>query len=119
MPYYTLLYLIIAFSSCQSKINTMEYPITKKEPIVDSYFGTKINDYFRWLEDDRSQETKEWIDQQNSYTKSYLEKISLKEPIRSRLEKVLNHERLTPPFRRGSSIYFYKKFHAEVLCLDC
>ena len=86
----------------------MEYPITKKEPIVDSYFGTKINDYFRWLEDDRSQETKEWVDQQNSYTKSYLEKISLKEPIRSRLEKVLNHERLTPPFRRGGYIYFYK-----------
>ena len=103
-----LLYLLVVFFSCQSKIDTMEYPITKKELIIDSYFGTKVNDNFRWLEDDRSQETREWVGQQNDYTQSYLNKGSLKKPIRNRLEKVLNHERLSPPFRRGNFIYFYK-----------
>ncbi|HKG97712.1 MAG TPA: hypothetical protein VKA97_07855, partial [Pyrinomonadaceae bacterium] len=63
-------------SSSDSKIT---YPETKKVEQVDDYFGTKVADPYRWLEDETSAETKAWIDDQNRVTFGYLDTIPYRE----------------------------------------
>ena len=62
-----------------SKTNTnnifMDYPVTQKINVTDNYFGTVVNDPFRWLEDDLSDETEQWVDNQNNVTFEYLKNI--------------------------------------------
>ncbi|WP_245967127.1 prolyl oligopeptidase family serine peptidase [Ulvibacterium marinum] len=86
----------------------MNYPITKKVDIVDSYFGTDVRDSYRWLEDDRSTETETWVRTQNKTTFGYLDSISFRDDLKNRLEKLWNYEKLGSPFKEGDYIYFYK-----------
>ena len=100
--------LLLLICSCQSKISTMDYPITQKKEVIDNYFGVEVIDNYRWLEDDRSEETTEWVKQQNVVTFDFLNQISIKDDLQSRLEKVWNYEKLSAPFKRGDFTYFYK-----------
>ena len=86
----------------------MNYPITKKVDSVDTYFGTKISDPFRWLEDDRSPETENWVKIQNETTFNYLDKIPFRKALKERLEQLWNFEKLGSPFKEGDYIYFFK-----------
>lgn len=84
------------------------YPVTKKGHTIDTYFGTKVADPYRWLEDDQSRETKAWIAAQNRITQNYLSKIHYRDQIKQRLEKLWNYERYGAPFREGQYLYFTK-----------
>jgi prolyl oligopeptidase len=84
------------------------YPQTKKTDHIDTYFDTKINDPYRWLEDDKSAETANWVTQQNKLTYSYLDKIPYRTAIKQRLEKLWNYEKISAPFKEGNYTYFYK-----------
>ena len=86
----------------------MTYPQTKKEAVKDTYFGTIVDDPYRWLENDESAETKDWVKRQNDTTQSYLEKIPFKTAIKERLTELLNFERYSQPVREGKYTYFYK-----------
>ncbi|WGQ12612.1 prolyl oligopeptidase family serine peptidase [Pedobacter gandavensis] len=86
----------------------MIYPETKKENITDSYFGTTVPDPYRWLEDDRSEETKLWVEAQNAVTKAYLAKIPYRNDIKERLKKLMNYEKYSQPFKEGAYTYYYK-----------
>ncbi len=87
---------------------TEKYPITKKVDTVDTYFGKKVTDPYRWLEDDRSAETEAWVKAENKVTFSYLDKIPYREDFKNRLTKLWNYEKFTAPFKRGDFTYFYK-----------
>lgn len=103
--------LLMAISCQTSKEDKMsiEYPETYKDTsVVDDYFGTLVADPYRWLEDDLSEETAEWVKQQNEVTFEYLEKIPYREQIRQRLEELWNYEKVSSPFKEGNYIYFYK-----------
>jgi len=84
------------------------YPETKKVDTVDIYFGTKVKDPYRWLEDDRSDETAKWVESQNKLTFGYLDKIPYREELKNRLEKLWNYEKFSAPFKEGDYTYFYK-----------
>ncbi len=84
------------------------YPVTKKVDTVDNYHGKKIADPYRWLEDDHSEETKEWVEAQNKVTQGYLSAIPYREKIKKRLEELWNYPRYGTPFREGEHYYFYK-----------
>jgi len=77
------------------------YPETKKVDTVDTYFDTKVNDPYRWLEDDRSEETAEWVQAQNKVTFGYLDKIPYRADLKNRLEKLWNYEKISAPFKEG------------------
>ena len=64
--------------------NQMQYPETRKGDVVDTYFGTEVADPYRWLEDDRSEETEAWVKAQNEVTFSHLEKIPFRQKIEER-----------------------------------
>jgi prolyl oligopeptidase len=105
--------ILLGFSllACQNKNNTsmaLDYPETAKVDTVDTYFGTEVPDPYRWLEDDRSPETEDWVQRENEVTFSYLEKIPYREELKNRLEKLWNYERLGTPFKEGDFTYFSK-----------
>ncbi|MEK1976786.1 prolyl oligopeptidase family serine peptidase [Vibrio parahaemolyticus] len=84
------------------------YPITQKVDVVDDYFGTKVSDPYRWLEDDLSLETAEWVKAQNAVTFDYLSKIPYREQIEERITKLMDYEKQSQPFKEGKFTYFYK-----------
>ena len=77
------------------------YPETKKVDTVDTYFGTEVKDPYRWLEDDRSEETAAWVQAQNEVTFGYLEKIPFRDQIKNKLEDRWNYEKIGAPFTEG------------------
>ena len=92
-------------SVSQAQIN---YPQTKKTDKVDSYFETKVSDPYRWLEDDRSLETADWVKAQNQVTFGYLATIPFRDAIKQRMEKLWNYEKVSAPFKEGKYTYYYK-----------
>jgi prolyl oligopeptidase len=86
----------------------LTYPKARKTDQVDTYHGTKVADPYRWLEDDRSTETAEWVTAENKVTFAYLDKIPYRKQLQQRLEAVYNYPKFSAPFRRGEWFYFYK-----------
>ncbi len=87
---------------------TVNYPETKKVDTLTNYFGTKVSDPYRWLEDDRSPETEAWVKAQNKITFGYLKQIPFRDSIKKRLEQIWNYEKIGAPFKKGDYTYFYK-----------
>jgi len=102
-----LLLIAVLFYSCDTYVD-INYPVTEKKIIKDTYFGTIIEDPYRWLEDDLSNETMEWVNRQNNVTFSYLNSIPLKNKIKNKLTNIWNYEKQTSPYFRGDYMYYYK-----------
>ncbi|HAS3128296.1 prolyl oligopeptidase family serine peptidase [Vibrio parahaemolyticus] len=86
----------------------MHYPKTRKDSVVDTYFSHDIADPYRWLEDDRSEETAQWVSGQNSVTFDFLGQIPYRQQIRDLVANSQNYEKYSQPFVRGDYTYFYK-----------
>lgn len=84
------------------------YPQTKKGETVDNYHGTKVADPYRWLEDDWSEETKQWVTEQNKVTFGYLDKISYRAQWLKRLEEINNYPKYSSPSKKNEYYYFSK-----------
>ena len=87
----------------------VKYPATRKDTTVkDVYFGTAVADPYRWLENDSSKETADWVKTENEVTQNYLKEIPFRDAIKKRYEKLYNYEKYSAPFREGKFIYYYK-----------
>ncbi len=84
------------------------YPTTDKDTVIDNYFGTDIIDAYRWLEDDMSDKTADWVKRQNEHTFDYLNKIPFRKNIEERLTTLWNYEKVGSPFKEGDYTYYYK-----------
>ena len=93
--------------SCQEQVH-LNYPETKQEAVIDTYFETEIIDNYRWLEDDLSDETANWVQKQNDLTFGELDKIPFRNELKRRLEQLWNYEKISAPFQEGDFTYFYK-----------
>ena len=107
--------LIFGFTGCgkadksmEQKAEALTYPVTEKVDQVDDYFGTKVADPYRWLEDDKAEKVAAWVKEQNKVTFDYLAKIPYREKIRQRLQEIFNYPRYSSPFRAGEYYFFYK-----------
>lgn len=92
----------------EEEIVQISYPETFKGDVVDTYFEEEVADPYRWLEDDMSEETAEWVKAQNVVTFDYLNKISYRKDLESRLSELWNYEKVGSPFVEGNYTYFYK-----------
>ena len=106
--YMRLVLLLIAFLFVKNSMAQLTYPTTKKTEQTDVYFGTKVSDPYRWLEDDKSEETKVWVTEENKVTFGYLDKIPFRKDFQQAIEKVFNYPKYSAPFRNGEWFYFYK-----------
>lgn len=109
---YLLLIMAAAIMSCNEnktpENQALIYPKTKKVDTVDTYFGVKISDPYRWLENDTSLETAEWVKAQNKITFDYLDKISFRAKIKERLTKIWDYPKQTAPFKQSNHYFFYR-----------
>ncbi|QBA65288.1 prolyl oligopeptidase family serine peptidase [Muriicola soli] len=107
-----VLLALTAFMACKNESTSerllVNYPMTQKVDTVDTYFDVDVPDPYRWLEDDRSAETEEWVKTQNDVTFKYLESIPFREDLKNRMEKLWNYEKLSAPFKEGNYTYYYK-----------
>ena len=99
--------LIFLFISCDSNQRN-NYHLTEKIPVTDDYFDMEVVDNYRWLEDDMSQETGNWVAKQNETTFDYLNEIPFREQLKNRLTDLWDYEKISSPFREGNYTYFYK-----------
>ena len=104
----TILIMALATSMVSLGQTQLKYPKTQKGEVIDVYFDTKVADPYRWLEDDRSIETGNWVKAQNEVTYDYLSKIPFRNDLKSRLEQLWNYEKISAPFKEGSFTYYYK-----------
>ncbi len=103
-----VLAMIAACGSCAKEIRSVNYPVTKKVEQIDDYFGVKVADPYRWLEDDNAADVKEWVKAQNAATFGYLTKIPFREKVRARLTEIYNYPRFSSPTRAGEYYFFTK-----------
>ncbi|WP_296311447.1 prolyl oligopeptidase family serine peptidase [Winogradskyella sp. UBA3174] len=101
------------FVSCKNeteKLKTLNvnYPETKIVDTTDIFFGETVADPYRWLEDDRSEETESWVKSQNDVTLDYLEHIPYRAELKERLTKLWNYEKISAPYKEGGYTYFSK-----------
>lgn len=100
---------MVMLSACDTRYKIKEYPKTERdESVVDDYFGTKVADPYRWLENDTSAATLAWVDAQRTLTDDYLSHIPLRAKIKERLTQIADYERYGVPSKRFGK-YFYSK----------
>ncbi len=106
-----LFLILVLFSammmSCMQE-KKIEYPVTAKGDQVDDYFGTTVADPYRWLEDDNSAETAEWVEAQNKITADYLSAIPFRNDLKNRLETIWNYPKYGVPFKKGDRYFYFK-----------
>ena len=86
----------------------LQYPKAAKDGTVDEYFGTKVADPYRWLENDTSAQTAAWVEAENKVTNAYLAKIPFRQKLLKRLTELSNYEKIGAPRKRHGKWYFYK-----------
>jgi prolyl oligopeptidase len=104
----------------------MTYPETKTVKQTDNYHGIKVEDPYRWLENDNSQETKDWVDAQNKTTNKYLTQITYREKLKSRLTELWNYDKMNSLFKKGKLFFSFRNnglqnqsvFYSQTSLLD-
>ena len=86
----------------------LQYPKAAKDGTVDEYFGTKVADPYRWLENDTSAQTAAWVEAENKVTNAYLAKIPFRGKLLKRLTELSNYEKLSAPRKHHGKWYFFK-----------
>jgi len=99
---------IVSFCFMVNAQSQIKYPLAKKLDQVDDYFGTKVADPYRWLEDDNSEETRQWVSEENIVTQNYLGSIPFRDSVKQKLEDMWNYEKYSSPFKKGAYYYYYK-----------
>jgi len=100
--------LILSVFSFKARADKLNYPPANKAEVVDDYFGTRVYDPYRWLEDADSPETQTWVDAQNKLTYEYLYSIPAREKIKTRLTQLWNYPRYSVPHKIGGRYFFSK-----------
>jgi len=97
----------ILLSPCLAQ-KKLDYPYTRKVNVVDTIFGTKIPDPYRWLEDDTSAAVAAWVQEQNKLTFGYLDRIPFRPRLKQRLQELFNYPRYSAPYRKKGYVTFSK-----------
>ena len=86
----------------------LTYPVARRDDTTDDYFGTEVADPYRWLEDDRSDETVRWVAAENEVTRRYLSQFPERDRIAARLAELWDYPKYGIPERHGDSRFFFE-----------
>lgn len=103
-----ILMTMTAFAATSVSAQALHYPKAEKDGTVDEYFGVKVADPYRWLENDTSKQTTAWVEAENKVTNAYLQKIPFREKLLKRMTELVNYEKISAPRKRHGKWYFYK-----------
>lgn len=107
---FALTTLLLPLSDVLAQEKNLVYPETKTVEQVDDFHGTKVDDPYRWLEQDvrESEEVAAWVEAQNELTFSYLKQLPGRESIEKRLTELWDYEKIGAPSKHGGRYYFYR-----------
>ena len=96
--------------SCNTKEKQMEltYPQPKKVDSSTTFFGTTVQDPYRWMENEADPDLKKWIDEENQLAQKYLSQIPYRKDLYKRLKQLYNYERRSAPWYKGGKFFFFK-----------
>ena len=103
-----ILMSMVMMSASLMQAQHLQYPKAAKDGTVDEYFGEKVSDPYRWLENDTSAQTAAWVEAENKVTNAYLQKIPFREKLLKRLTELSSYERIGAPFKQNGKWYFYR-----------
>jgi prolyl oligopeptidase len=106
MQFMKIVTAAVLSAGAADKSAPLSYPKAHTVDQVDEYFGTRVHDPYRWMEDVDSSEVKQWVDEENKLTQSWLSQTPGREAMHARLMELTNFERYSPPVRKGTR-YFY------------
>jgi prolyl oligopeptidase len=98
----------LAQNSSSSTMNIPKPPATKQQPVTDNYFGQKVVDPYRWLEDGSTPETQQWVSKQLGYTRNILDKLPGREKLHNHIEQLLEIGNLGET-QVGGNYYFHTR----------
>ena len=104
----SIITLVATVATTTAMAQSLQYPKAAKDGTVDEYFGVKVADPYRWLENDTSAQTAAWVEAENKITNAYLGKIPFREKLLKRLTELSNYEKIGAPRKRHGKWYFYK-----------
>ena len=84
----------------------IKYPVTEKVAQTDDYFGVKVADPYRWLENDTAANTRQWVATQQHFTNAYFEKLPLRKQVLNDLRKVMQYPRLKEPTTNNGYLFY-------------
>src|SRR5713101_7864198 len=87
---------------------SLKYPQARKGDTVDNYFGTKVADPYRWMEDLNAPELKQWVEAENAVTFKHLDALPLRDTLKKRITERWNYPKVTPPRYEGRH-WFYNR----------
>jgi prolyl oligopeptidase len=99
---------IASGSSLVAQRSSLSYPSARRADVIDSYFGTTVADPYRWTEDLKSPELKQWIDAVNALAFGYLNALPQRDALKARITELWNHPKVTPPRYEGGH-WFYSR----------
>src|SRR5882724_12520197 len=91
-----------------AQTSKLTYPTPRKGDTVDTYFGTKVADPYRWMEDLNAPEVKQWVDAENAVTFKYLDALPVRDTLKKRITELWNYPKVTPPQYEGRH-WFYNR----------
>ena len=104
----TKLLLITTMLFAGSAAAQLKYPAAATDNVIDDYFGIKVADPYRWLENDSSDATAAWVAAQNEVSSAYLSKIPFRNALKQRLTSLYRYERMGAPFKVKGKYYFFR-----------
>ena len=99
---------VLADDTSSMSSSTSGPPIAEKKPVEETFYGHKIIDPYRWLENAKSPETQKWLSEELAYTRSILDSLPDRDELHQRLEKLLSTGTISAP-QIGGKYYFYTK----------
>jgi len=101
--------MAIAFGSrLLAQSSSLSYPSARRADVIDDYFGTKVADPYRWMEDLNSPELKQWVDAENALAFGYLNTLPQRDALKARITELWNYPKVTPPQYEGGH-WFYTR----------
>lgn len=104
------LVMTLLLSSCDPSGPDLppDYPVTRRSPHTDDYFGTMVADPYRWMEDLESPEVASWVEAQNKISVPFLEGLPGRHEIEERLTELWDYERFSVPIKEGGFYFFLR-----------
>ena len=106
IKFYVLIFLVSILNGCGERTIKMDYPETKKLDLVETIFGETIEDPYRWLEDFTSDESREWVEKQNTITDRFLTNPHQKR-IKKELEDIWVSDQISVPYKKANKTFYF------------
>src|SRR6185369_13181637 len=99
---------LICAAALSAQSTPLNYPHPRKGDVVDDYFGTRIADPYRWMEDLNAPEVKAWVDAENAITSKYLDTLPQRDALKKRITELWNYPKTSSPRYEGRH-WFYTR----------